>query len=385
MNNSDLQFRYHNPVKISFGADIYLDELQKIIGNQSAKIWLFYGRNAMKEIGAIENIKKALSGCQIKEYGNIPPNPDIQDIKIASLNPNRSGMPLCCHWIIAIGGGSVIDFGKSVAFLSRQQHSIEEFLEKSVDNSNPGVPFIAIPTTSGTGSEVTPWATIWDNQQKKKYSLAHEQMFPEYAIIDPQLTLSLPAKVTAYTAFDALSHALEAFWSKFSNPISDLFAIKSISLVMNNLAELMSNLQNLELRSRLAKASLYAGLAFSNTKTTAVHAVSYPMTLYYGIPHGIACSLTLGEFLMFNKNYIKSDKLENLLDVLGYADVNEMKHGLDELAKEVHIPISLKEAGIPKEGIEVILEEGFHPERVTNNPRELTKTKLKNILEGIYE
>ena len=385
MNEKEGKFKYYNPVRISFGADIYLDELQKIIGNQPAKIWLFYGRSAMRKIGAIENIKKALSRCQIIEHGNISPNPDIQDIKRASLNPNRSGMPLCCHWIIAIGGGSVIDFGKSVAFLSRQQHSIEQFLEKNVPHPNPGAPFIAIPTTSGTGSEVTPWATIWDNQRKKKHSLAHELMFPKFAIVDPKLTLSLPAKITAYTAFDALSHALEAFWSKYSNPVSNLFAVKSIGLVMNNLSDLMSNLQNLELRSKLAKASLYAGLAFSNTKTTAVHAVSYPMTLYYGIPHGIACSLTLREFLMFNKNYINRDKLENLLDVLGYADVNEMKRGLDELAKEVHIPISLEEAGIPKEGIEVILEEGFHPERVTNNPRKLTKTELRRILENIYE
>jgi alcohol dehydrogenase class IV len=210
-------------------------------------------------------------------------------------------------------------------------------------------------------------------------------MFPDYAIIDPRLTLSLPAKITAYTAFDALSHALEAFWSKYSNPVSDLFAVKSISLVMNNLPNLMRDLQSLELRSKLAKASLYAGLAFSNTKTTAVHAVSYPMTIYYGVPHGIACALTLREFLIFNKDYIDCEKLENLLDVLGYSDLNELKHKLDELAKEVHLPTSLKEAGILREGIEVILEEGFHPERVTNNPRKLTKTELRRILESIYE
>lgn len=381
MNNPDVQFRYHNPVKISFGAGIYLSDLQKIIGNQPAKIWLFYGHSAMKRIGAIEKIKRALSGCHIKEYGNISPNPDIQDIKRVSLNSNQKEI----DWIIAIGGGSVIDFGKSVAFLSRQKSLLEEFLEKGADNPNPGVPFIAIPTTSGTGSEVTPWATIWDNLKKKKHSLAHELMFPEYAIIDPQLTLSLPAKITAYTAFDALSHAFEAFWSKYSNPVSDLFAVKSISLVMSNLSELMCDLQNLELRSKLVKASLYAGLAFSNTKTTAVHAVSYPMTLYYGIPHGIACSLTLGEFLIFNKDYISPEKLEHLLDVLGCTDINELKRKLDELVKKVYLPTFLKEAGIPKEGIEVILDEGFHPERVANNPRELTKTELKQILEGIYE
>ena len=131
----------------------------------------------------------------------------------------------------------MIDFGKSVAFLSHQQHSIEQFLEKSVAHPfaslkgrlNPGVPFIAIPTTGGTGSEVTPWATIWDNQRKRKHSLAHAL---KYAIIDPQLMMSLPAKITAYTAFDALSHAFEAFWAKSSNPVSDLFAIRDKGLMI---------------------------------------------------------------------------------------------------------------------------------------------------------
>ncbi len=374
-----MELAFHNPVETIFGTGIYLHELRRIIGNSSAKVKLFYGRNAMKNIGAIGDIKKALGGCQIEEQGNIAPYPDIQDVKNAISNANDVDL------IIAIGGGSVLDFAKSVAFLSRQGHRIEKFLEKAVPAPNPGTPFIAIPTTSGTGSEVTPWATIWDNRKKRKYMLAHEYMFPEYAIVDPELTLSLPARVTAYTAFDALSHAFEAFWSRYSNPVSDSFAIEAIGLIMSNLAELVNNLNSLKLRSHLAAASLYAGLAYSNTKTTAVHAVSYPMTLHYGVPHGIACALTLGAFLTYNRDHIERERLGDLLDSLACMNVDQLRHKLDQLARSAHLPISLKEAGIPREGIQIIIDGGFHPERVKNNPRQLTKTHLRKILESIYE
>ena len=164
MNARDETFRYYNPVQISLGTDIYIDELQKIIGNHGARIGLFYGRSAMKKIGAVENITSTFGGCEIREYGSISSNPDIRDVNTALLN----SIPKDLDWIIAIGGGSVIDFGKSLAFLSRQQHTIESFLEKRVDNPNPGVPVIAIPTTSGTGSEVTPWATIWDYRKLER-------------------------------------------------------------------------------------------------------------------------------------------------------------------------------------------------------------------------
>jgi len=375
-----MNFRYHNPVKISFGIGICAEELASIIGSNYASIDLFYDHNAMEKIGIISKLRQALSECEISEYGTIKPNPEINDLRDFLSNREKYG-----DLVIAIGGGSVMDFGKAVAFLARQKHGVNDFLENSFHDVVSGIPFIGIPTTSGTGSEVTPWATFWDKQKKKKYSISHELMFAKYAIVDPQLTLGLPPKVTASTGFDAISHSLEAFWSRFSNPVSDIFAVKSIYLAMANLTEAVENPMNIEARSAMSKASLYAGLAFSNTKTTAVHSVSYPMTLYYDIPHGVACALLLPEFLMFNENHIDKDKVKSLLDNLQCSDISKLKLRLLELAKRIGLPVTLKEAGIPRDGITVLLEEGFHPDRVFNNPRELTSSDLKGILERMYQ
>ena len=333
----------------------------------------------MKKSGVIDAIKRALPDCQIQEYGDIYPNPDIRDIE-AVLDTLGE-----IDWVIGIGGGSVLDMAKSVAFMTRQRESLRAFLtHENVEPPRPGSPLIAIPTTSGTGSEVTPWATVWDKQGNRKFSLSHREMFPDYAIVDPTLTIALPPYITAYTGYDALSHALEAFWSRYANPVSDLFALESIRLVLKHLGPVMEDLSNLQHRIGLAKASLYAGLAFSNTKTTAVHAVSYPMTLHYGVPHGVACSLTLVEFWRYNLDAIDAAKVARLLAAVGEKDPEAFAGRLNELARQIGLPVTLTQAGIPREGVEVILDEGFHPERVVNNPRQLTREDLREILERIY-
>jgi phosphonate metabolism-associated iron-containing alcohol dehydrogenase len=152
---------------------------------------------------------------------------------------------------------------------------------------------VAVPTTAGTGSEVTPWATIWERAAGKKHSLHLPQTWPEAAVVDPQLMLTLPRAVTVQSALDALSHALESIWNVNANPISDTFATAAAQEVMATLPLLLDAMSDPELRARMALAALKAGLAFSNTKTALAHSISYEMTLRYGLPHGIACSFTL--------------------------------------------------------------------------------------------
>ncbi len=156
-------------------------------------------------------------------------------------------------------------------------------------------PLIAVPTTAGTGSEVTRWATVWDRTPgaQKKYSLNLKETWPEAAVVDPELTLSLPAGPTLAAGLDALSHSLESIWNVNSNPISDTLAIAAAREVLATLPALMKDLGNPALRSRMSLAALQAGLAFSNTMTALAHSISYDMTLNHGLPHGIACSFTL--------------------------------------------------------------------------------------------
>ena len=331
------RFEYWNPVEIHFGK--LIPSLLKIIGEEDQEIFLVYGRQAMKNAGIISCIKDYLSYCDFLEVGGVTPNPTLESIFV--YKPRFQG-----EWVIGIGGGSVLDHAK---ILATQYQKL----------------FIAIPTTSGTGSEVTSWATVWDFDRNVKRSFDTD--YPRHAIIDPTLILSLPKYETAYTGFDALSHALEAHWSIHSNPISNMYALVAIDLILSNLSEACSNLEQIEARVAMAKASLYAGLAFSNTKTTAVHAVSYPMTLRYRIPHGVACSLLLSSFCDYNPGY------------------DYLSDTIRQLAQSIGLPTTLQAAGVPEEGIDMIVNEGFHPDRIKNNPRTLTPEDLRLMLEKIYE
>ena len=169
-----------------------------------------------------------------------------------------------------------------------------QYLEKKTSDFEPSkIDLISIPTTAGTGSELTCWATIWDEENQRKHSLIHPSLFSKISIFDSNLTLSLPKKITIETSLDAMSHSFESIWNINSNPVSNIHARNSIGIILKNLPLLINDLKNLRLREEIMRASMFAGLAFSNTKTAISHSISYPITLKYKIPHGIACSFTL--------------------------------------------------------------------------------------------
>jgi hypothetical protein len=195
-----------------------------------------------------------------------------------------------------VGGGSVIDTAKTL-MVGTEDASFEALVALLAAGRpfepHRVKPLIAVPTTAGTGSEVTPWATVWDKGASRKYSLHLPQTWPQAAIVDPDLTASLPAGPTLAAGLDALSHALESIWNVNANPVSDTHAVAAARAVLATLPELMQDLNSRALRTRMSQAALQAGLAFSNTKTALAHSISYEMTLQHGLPHGIACSFTL--------------------------------------------------------------------------------------------
>ncbi|MCB1470146.1 MAG: phosphonoacetaldehyde reductase, partial [Rhizobiaceae bacterium] len=154
-------------------------------------------------------------------------------------------------------------------------------------------PLIAVPTTAGTGSEVTSWGTVWDSAGGVKFSLAHPRLYPEFSVVDPDLMIGKPRELTIQTGLDALSHSLESLWNRNANPVSMAHAVTAAKGVISTLPNLAKDLRNGELRERMARAATMAGFAFSNTKTAIAHSLSYPITLRHGVPHGIACSFSL--------------------------------------------------------------------------------------------
>jgi len=225
---------------------------------------------------------------------DVQPNPDVAQLE--GLYNSFWSDPDACDAIVAVGGGSAIDTAKAlmVGTANCQFGSLVGLLATGMPFTPARVKsLIAVPTTAGTGSEVTPWATIWDGRNQKKYSLHLDATWPEAAIIDASLMLSVPLGTTVSTGLDALSHALESVWNVNANPISDTYAISAAEDILETLPALIHNASDIMLRERMAMAALKAGLAFSNTKTALAHSISYEMTLRYGLPHGIACSFLL--------------------------------------------------------------------------------------------
>ena len=380
---------FYNPVDIVFGASS-LDQIGKLAKKYSINNnILIITDKIMKELGFVRKIEDIIqrNRFDVKTFDKVSINPTFELIDEASLFAMRDNYGL----VIGLGGGSALDCAKCAAILSKNDGNIAEFLINKKTIRNSGIPLIAIPTTAGTGSEVTMWATVWriEGDISKKYSLSNENMYAKAALLDPELTLSLPPHLTASTGLDALSQAIEAYWSKNHNPTSDKHALEAISIINENIINAFKNPNNIEFREKMLLASLEAGLAFSNTKTTAVHSVSYPITAHFNVPHGLACALTLPSFLEYN-SIAGEDNLEEtpqrILDIVHQMkckSVKEAKFRITEIMKSMNLPTRLKDVGINKDKIDIIVQEGFTKGRVENNPRELTKQALRELLISI--
>lgn len=244
-------------------------------------------------------------------------------------NPTISNILSCFDnnispdYIVAIGGGSVIDASKALSALYNLSGDINKFhkILESPDNftfeNNKLLPkIIAVPTTSGTGSEATRWATIWGDGGKK-HSLSHELLYPKASILDATFCLSMPDNITLSSGLDAFSHACEAIWNNNYTSESDEYAQKALNLIINNLPKALHNPGDIIVRQNMQLAALYAGYAMSITKTALAHSISYPLTGIYGIAHGIACSITLPEIIRFNikENTNRMQIIANIADV----------------------------------------------------------------------
>ena len=288
------RWKYHNPVAVHFGAGV-LDDLPKVLRGRPASIVTF---PEARGFGLLPRLEKLVGTSLVGTIDHTQPNPDVDGLDAMYRDFWRQQRD--SEVIVAVGGGSALDTAK--ALMVGTESGEFDALVTLLATGKPFTPhrvktLIAVPTTSGTGSEVTGWATVWNRAQGKKYSLHLPQTWPEAALVDPELTLSLPAGPTLSAGLDALSHALESIWNINANPVSDHHAVVAARLVLATLPALMRDMGDIELRRRMSLAALTAGLAFSNTRTALAHSISYDMTMHHGLPHGIACSFTLGMVL----------------------------------------------------------------------------------------
>jgi len=287
-----------------------------------------------------------------------------------------------CDGVVAIGGGSVMDVAKVVmAAKGAEIYNLGDIIfigKRQIKH----IKSIFIPTTHGTGSEVTMWSTLWNIDEKRKYSITSPKLYPDVAILDGSLPLTLPLEDSIITVLDSLSHGFEAIWNKNRNPQSTKYALESICLIFNNVNNLKNNPNDLSTRTNLLAASNISGLAFSNTETAAAHSIGYPLTAHYGVPHGLASFLALEPLLKINSPKIKIE-IEIILDRLGLQSISELIQSLAEIPHPI-VKTRLRDWGVKHDDLEWLVTQCMSSNRVRNNIIDLTKIDIRTILEQIY-
>lgn len=369
--------------KIIAGVDALnsLNEHLAILGN---KPLILIGSGSIKRNGTFGRIEAAV-GSDYAIFENIPSDPDIQTVDAGLAVYKKES----CDYLIAAGGGSVLDASKAIALLAANGGSVSDYEFKPPMHKCP--PIVAIPTTAGTGSEVTKWSIITDNEHKKKMAIGHEYLMPAVAVLDPGITVSMPRNITAATGMDALTHAIEAYISDRANSLSDIWALKAIELLTKNILKATYNPTDLDARTAMLYGQMYAGIAFNNSAVGLVHAMSRPLGAYYGIPHGEANAMLLPAILEYNL-MVSADKYCDIAAVIGLEttgmDRNEVAERLVEFIAELFYKLPLKsrlsEFSVANEDIPQMAKAAHENASAKVNPRKTLQDEVISIYRSIY-
>jgi len=377
----DFIFQMPRKIEVGFSKS---REITKIIKEMELKRVLIVIDYNLKKMGIanyiFDNLKEANISFTI--FDNIKNEPTITetDQAINDLNVASS-----YEGIIGIGGGSTIDVAKLLAVSGSVKGSIKNYIGTNLIDK-PGIPMIMLPTTSGTGAEATPNAIVKDRKEGWKKGVVSPYLIPDLVILDPELTLSLPPKVTAETGIDAFTHAIECFICKKSNPMSDLIALSSMRLISRNLRRVVKNGSNKEARYNMALASFYGGVAITNSGTGGVHALAYPLGGKYNMSHGLSNSILLADVMEFNAEVVPK-KFVKVAEVMGietnnFSEEKVIKSVVDEIRKLVN------DAGITIGGLKISEKEldnlatmviSEQQRLLKNNPRPISYEDARQI------
>ncbi|HEX6928640.1 MAG TPA: phosphonoacetaldehyde reductase [Gammaproteobacteria bacterium] len=356
-------WQYHNPVRVIFARGA-VDRLADHLGYQRIVLVTSSG---FSRRGVVERIRHGLGERLLAVFDDVKPNPDVLDIDAQA----RRARPLQPDCILALGGGSSMDTAKALARLLTQPETMTlaaHFREGRELSASPALPVVAIPTTSGTGAEVTPFGTVWDFEKKRKYSVTGDDLYSAIAILDPDLAAGLPEEMTIGPGLDAISHALESAWNRNANPVTLGFVAKSLQLSLPALARLKAQPDDIDARGDMMQASLLAGLAISQTRTALAHSISYPLTTAFRLPHGIACSFTLPALMEFNAA-ADDGRLQDLARAVGCADIAEFAASLRDLFHRLDVAAIFGRYITDADAVMALTGNMFTPGRADNNLR----------------
>ena len=327
--------------------------------------------------GLLQKIEKPLRSVGISSavFDGVEPDPKIEIAEKGSEMAKQEGVDL----IIGLGGGSSLDIAKVTSVLVTNPGKIDAFLGIDLI-PNPGVPLILVPTTAGTGSEVTPIAILSDTREKLKKGVVSSYLLPEVAILDPKLTVGLPPSVTAFTGMDALTHAIESYISLNATDVTDLLAFRAMELIAKNLRMAYAHGENLTVRSNMMEGSLLAGMSFANAGVAAVHAFAYPQGGEFHVAHGLSNTLMLPYVMRYHiigcPNKFAQMARAFGEPVEGRSDLDAAEAAVkfvERLSDDLRVPRRLRAVGIPESAIPQMAESAMKVTRLlVNNPRKIT-------------
>lgn len=322
------------------------------------------------------------AGLGVEIFDAVEAEPSVENLEKAACLVKEGGYDL----LVGLGGGSSIDVAKGCSVLATNPGGIEEYfgVEKVV---KPGLPMIAIPTTAGTGAEVTMNAIFADHKKKLKLGVVSPFLIPVAALVDPVLTLTVPPSISAATGMDAITHAIESFTALKATPQTDLYALKGIQLIGRSLRAAVFNGKDLKARSEMSAGSLFAGISLANAGVGAVHALAYPLGGRFGVSHGVSNALLLPYVMEFNvpgnieKFSIVAEAMGQPVDGLSTRDAAMAGvRAVRELSADIGIPQTLREVGIPESAIDDLAAGAMQATRLLdNNPRRVRPEDAKAI------
>lgn len=367
---------FYNPVRIHFGSTA-LSELPAMLGTWNPALITTQG---MLSRGTVETVQRAFGRGDMPVFAGVHPNPTIASITEAGSAVLDSSPDV----LIAVGGGSTIDTAKGVAAMASPGCGTGGWLAGHLREKTPfphefvPLPIVAIPTTAGTGSEVTMWGTVWDEIDGSKYSVSHPLLFPEVALLVPELTLSAPGELTLFSALDAMSHCMESIWNRAATTVSDALAVAGLEKILSALDTVLEKPDNFAGRCSLQEGALFGGLAISSSATALAHSISYPVTAQFGMPHGLACSFTLPELIRFNGE-VAGDRIQLIGNTLGASGVEETAQRLETLFLRWGAPAHVRRY-LSGHSMTNLKDRLLAPGRAKNNIRDATADDALGIL-----
>ncbi len=367
-----------------YGAVEKISEEAKLFGGQRV---LIVTDSTVEKIGLVDKVRKPLldSGFETDTWNGVEPEPTLRVADMLTGVARAKDYDL----IIGVGGGSSLDMAKVASLMNKNPGELANYLSGS-QLQRKGLPLIAVPTTSGTGSEAT--ATLVVTHQDMKMGFTHPYGMPDIAIVDPELTISLPQKVTANTGLDALSHAVEAYMSIRANVYADAYCLQSMELIAKNLRLAFCQGNNREARYGMSMASMFGGLSIANSSVCGGHAMAYGFAVMKQLPHGFSCAMALPYIMKYNALAIP-ERIADVAQVLG-EDTGELNsreaaeiavEAVFRLNEDLGIPRSLGELGVPKEDVPRIADETMRITRsLLNNPRSISKVDAVQIFEDMW-